>query len=316
MFTAKANDPGALAKALSSIPRRRGGETCLLVCPTPPALWMLLQVEGWRHRFDRIVAWVIDSYWLEWMPWLVRRRGPIDAFFVTNREEVELWARKTRRPCHWLPWGTDALGLGSRGRDRPIDLIRVGRQPPQWDRDTATAEACSQLGLTFEGRPPGLEDPTDNMRMLMGRFGRAKFSLCFSNRVNPTNYTHPSREYVTARWLDALAAGSTPTGVHPRSETARALLRPGGVLELGSTERDLGLGAVAEAARTWDPEVAERNNQWALQHLDWRLRFEAIARVLGTQFPALDRELAQLRGAVDGRRQGLAAEPSGTDPIP
>ncbi|MGA8890116.1 MAG: hypothetical protein WB493_01015 [Anaeromyxobacteraceae bacterium] len=292
-------------KLAAGIPRRRGSETCLLICPTPGALWALTGVDGWRRNFGTVAAWVIDSFWIDRIPWLVRRSGPIDTFFVTNMEEIEPWEAATRRPCHWLPWGTDALGLGSAASDRPVDVLRVGRQPPAWDDDGETGEACRSAGITFEGRPPAGGDPAQNMRMLTGRLAQAKFTLAFSNRVNPRAYTHPTREYVTARWVDGLASGATIAGVHPDTETVRNLLWPEGLLDLDPSDRGGGVARIAEAVRRWNPGVARWNNLLALERLDWRWRFERIATTLGGSYPALDSELGRLREAIAERRANL-----------
>lgn len=71
-----AADTSIASKLVGMRPRRRGGESCLLVCPTPSSLWSVLAIEDWHSRFDRVLAWVIDSFWVEWLPWLVRRGGP------------------------------------------------------------------------------------------------------------------------------------------------------------------------------------------------------------------------------------------------
>ena len=297
-----AADMSIASKLVGMRPRRRGGESCLLVCPTPSSLWSVLAIEDWHGRFDRVLAWVIDSFWVEWLPWLVRRGGPVDEFFVTNLEEVEVWKRKTRRPCHWLPWGSDVLGMGSHGHDRPVDLFRVGREPSAWERDEETREACRKAGLTFAGRPPIASDPTENERLLMQHFGSAKFALSFSNRVNPTRATHPTREYVTARWVDALASGASVAGVHPRTETVKELLWPEGLLEIDPVDRDAGVAVLAEAVRRWNPLTAERNHLLALERLDWRWRFERLASALGGSFPVLDSEMVRLRRAIEARR--------------
>jgi hypothetical protein len=300
--------PGIARKLASAIPRRRGEESCLLICPNPSALWSLLSVEGWRSRFDGVFAWVIDSFWVEWLPWMVRNGGPIDAFFVTNKEELDVWEARTKRPCHWLPWGTDALDLGAPGADRPVDLLRVGRQPAAWNGDDETREACRRAGLAFEGRPPGSDDASDNERMLMRRFATTKFTLSFSNSVNPTNYTHPTREYVTARWVDALASGACVAGVHPRTETVRDLLWPEGLLEIDAVDRDAGIAMLVEAARRWEPRTAQRNHLLALERLDWRWRFEKLASAMGGSFPVLEAELARLRRTIQ-ERGGPAVSP-------
>lgn len=297
--------PSPIRKLSSALPRRRGSESCLIICPNPSALWSLLAVDGWRRRFDVVAAWVIDSFWVEWLPWMVRNGGPIDSFFVTNEEELEIWEARTRRPCHWLPWGTDALDLGFLDAERDVDLLRVGRQPPAWTVDEETGLACRKAGLSFAGRPPGSDDPTENERMLMRRFGGARFTLAFSNRVNPTNYTHPTREYVTARWVDALASGASVAGVHPKTETVRDLLWPEGLLEIDPGDRDAGIATLVEAARRWKPADADRNHLLALERLDWRWRLEKLATALGGTYPVLDAELERLRARIRERHARL-----------
>jgi len=52
-------------------------ETCLLVCASPTDLLGIYKIEGWRTRFKFLAAWVIDSFWLEWIPMSVRLANPI-----------------------------------------------------------------------------------------------------------------------------------------------------------------------------------------------------------------------------------------------
>jgi hypothetical protein len=290
--------PGLPARLASLRPRRRDGEPCLLVCAGPPQIETLLLVERWRQRFGPLVAWVIDSFWTGWIPWTTRIARHVDRYFVTNEEEVEEWRRRTRTPTACLPWGTDALRLGSAAPDRPVDLLRFGRQPPGWEDDGATAAACQARGLSFAGRPAGHEDATEGERMLMGSLARAKFTLSFTNRVSPSVQTHPTREYLTARWVDALAAGATVAGIPPRCRAASELLWPGALLDLGTTDRDEGLAGVAEAVRDWTPERARTNRRRALERLDWRWSLRAVADALGLAAAPLRADLERIREAL------------------
>ncbi|HEX7899892.1 MAG TPA: hypothetical protein VF950_19135 [Planctomycetota bacterium] len=296
----------ALRQLGALLPRGRGEDVCLLICPSPSALLALLRLPGWRRRFGRVVAWVFDSFWLDRIPRAFRKRRHVDHVFVAEREDRDAWEERMRVPVSWLPWGSDVLRLGSAGAERPFDLLRVGRQPPAWEDDAATASACARIGLRFHGRPEALEDATDNQRTLLGAFARAKFTLSFSNSVNPVIQTHPVRRYLTGRWTDALAAGATVAGVPPESEPARALLWPEALLDLGTTALDPGLASVKAAAEAWTPERARRNHQRALERLDWRWRFARVARTLGIDPPALRRELAELRrrAAVEELKTG------------
>jgi len=291
-----AREPSLLAK-LGALPgRRRGREPCLLLCAGPEDLASLLLVEGWR-RFSPVVAWVIDSFWTERIPALARHGRIVDRCFVTTEEDVPAWTRALAGRVEWLPWGTDALCLGSARAERPVDLLRTGGQPPGWDRDEVTEAACRDTGLRFQGRPAWRDDAEESQRWLLQHYGQARFSLAFSNLVSPSAYTHPTRDYLTARWTDALAAGAIVAGIAPVAPSVKALLWPGATLELGTVRRAEGLRLIGEAARCWRPEQAAHNARLSLQRLDWRWRLEILAGALGAAPPALLAELAALRAA-------------------
>jgi hypothetical protein len=145
------------------------------------------------------------------------------------------------------------------------------------------------------GRPKSFADPADNERGLMQTFGDTKFTLSFSNLVNPTNYTDNTLSYVTARWTDAIASGATVAGVSPESESARRLLWPEALLELDTVDREKGLDLISEAAQQWTAARAAHNWRLALERLDWRWRFERIRQVLAFPAPKLEAELTELR---------------------
>ena len=128
-------------------------EDCLLICASPTDLLRFVELDSWRKRFRFVAAWVIDSFWLERLPKSLRLSMPFDHLFVTRGEDIDDWHRAVGVRPTWLPWGADVLGLGSRVADRPWDLLRVGRQPPQWEDDDATAAAAAELSLRFHPRP-------------------------------------------------------------------------------------------------------------------------------------------------------------------
>lgn len=293
----------SLAQRLSLLkPRRRGREACLLILPSPATLYECSALDGWQGRFGHVGAWIIDSFWHGWIPRLARLSGAIDHYFVTNPEDVAAWRRRTGRPTSVLEWGTDALHLGSEQPQREVDLQRVGRQPPQWDDDAASLTDAAALGVRFAGRPPMFDDPRENQAALMSAFSRAKFTLSFSNTVDRYGYTHSRREYITARWADALGAGAVVAGIPPRCEVVQGLLWSGALLRFRSAERKEGLHAVREALASWTPATAARNHRLALLRLDWRWRIARVAAHFDVTAPLLDAELASVRArasAVD-----------------
>jgi hypothetical protein len=289
-----------LLAVLSGRRRVRGGERCLLVCASPSDLNRVLDIERWRSRFEVLGAWVIDSFGVEIIPRTIRRARPFDHLFVTGAEDVERWSELTRTPTTCLPWGSDVLRLGSANGRRELDLLRVGRQPPAWDDDAATARAAAAVGISFHPRPDGQGlSPFENQRLLMQKYSNAKFALAFSNIANPTPFTHPHRQYLTGRWVDALASGAVVAGVCPREPSIERTLWPSATLELTGVDLGRGLREIAAALPTWHAGIATENHAWSLRRLDWRWRFEALALRFGEVPARLRRELAALRLAVE-----------------
>jgi hypothetical protein len=294
--------PSRITQAMSILNRRdqnSGDELCLMVCPGPGDLLKILQVGEWRSRFKFIAAWVIDSFWTSHISAVVKLANPFDQLLVTSIEDVALWKSITGVPTSWLPWGADVLGCGRMTAEREWDITRVGRQPPGWADDPETAKAAHSLGIKFRGRPGSQGLTTvENHRLLADVYGASKYILAFSNSVNPEKYTHPTRQYLTGRWVDSLACGATVAGIRPRSDTADELLWPGATLEFPNTHRHAGLEILAAALESWNPGIATNHYLMALQKLDWRWRFNTLAGLFRINPGVLANELVLLRKQI------------------
>ena len=176
--------------------------------------------------------------------------------------------------------------------------LRVGRQPPEWEDDVQTQRAAEARGIQFLGRPADTGmSRLQNHRFLMDVYGNTKYLLAFFDSVNPESYTHPTRQYVTGRWVDSLSCGATVAGIRPRSETADELLWPGATLEFPSVHRDEGMAALSAALQCWTPAIAEQNHYMALQKLDWRWRFHALGNAASHQ----PRDAGKRTGSSEGK---------------
>jgi hypothetical protein len=132
----------------------------------------------------------------------------------------------------------------------------------------------------------------------MDNLGDAKFALAFSNRVSPSVQTHPTREYITGRWTDALAAGATVAGIPPRCDSITSLLWPEALLDIETVSRGDGLEKIATASRAWMPSRARINYLRSLERLDWRWRFEKLAKAMNICPAPLSTELGRLGKAI------------------
>ncbi|MDP5308347.1 hypothetical protein [Paracoccus spongiarum] len=288
--------PGKVRKLWGMRPRGRGREDAglLALLYGPSDITKLRQSGAFRGDYRFVVGWIIDSFWEDRNVRGIEFQG-IDHLFIIREEERAYYRRATGRPVTALNWGADVLGQGTDRADRPVDLLRLGRQPQDWDDDDRTAAAAAEFGLRFAGRPPYHADLAQNLRAIMASYGTAKFLTAHTNLVSAEPNTHPTKEYITARWTDALAAGCSIAGVQPgRDSTYRNLFWPGATLEFDRVDLRHNLAAIAEAVAAWTPEQARQNHRMALRRLDWRHGLRKIADAMSVEAPALDADLAEI----------------------
>lgn len=287
-----------IGKLIAALLKRRvvdEGEDLLLICPSAPEMSLLLQIPNFRSRFKFISAWVIDSFWIDRIPKFVKSSNYFDHIFVTTEEDVTDWEGLTNTPVTWLPWGSDVLNLGGSMSIRDCDLLRVGRQPPEWDSDELTHKTCTENGIVFRGRPDIHHDPSMNQKALMSKYMQTKMLLAFSNLANPANYTHPSRSYLTGRWVDALACGAVVAGISPNEPSINRLLWEGATLDFGTIKLNDGIEVIKKALSNWSPSQAEHNYRKSLERLDWRWRFVEITNVFKITPKLLFKEITLLK---------------------
>lgn len=287
-------------KLAGQLPRRRARRRALLVLASNPAqLAYMARWDHWLPGYAATAAWVIDSFWTDRISRMARHRSHLDHIFVTDRDLQEEWESVTGATIHWAPWGTDTLAVSGVPRERPVDLVRIGRQPMAWDDDERTRTIALRHGLSFAGRPPFHSDPRRNQDEVRSALRSAKFVLAFSNLVSPAEYTHPTREYLTGRWTDALGAGTAVVGAAPASSTYT--LWPEATVELDALDLEKGLEQLRSAVDSWDPSSPSAQHERARAVLDWRWRIQDIASALELSgLDDLDQELDSLAG-VGGR---------------
>lgn len=284
---------------------RKGGQGALFIARSPNEALRFLGLQQFRKPHAFRALWIIDSFRVEDLP-SAKLMSQFDVVAYTQAFDRARYESLAGDKALLLPWGTDALGLGSYSPDREFDILRLGRQPAAWDDDSATNAACSLRGLRFHGRPPATEFSQMQRSLMHDWYGRSKFIIAHSNLVAPAPYTHATREYITARWTDALAAGATVAGVQPKSDLA-LIDWPGATLSFDEIELERNLEQLAEAVASWTPRMALVNHVAALERLDWRLRLKTLCDRLEITAPALEEELAELKGKASALRSEVTS---------
>jgi hypothetical protein len=285
--------------ARAMIPARSSGEDVVIYLIFHPR--HIKTVVG-DPSFDQPAAlrvlWIVDSFWTEDAPLRLLRNFDRVIYMQSGDAAFYEAASSGRALC--APWGADVLDLGGAGSARDTDLLRIGRQPPEWDDDATTASAAAAIGLRFRGRPP----MDTSYGMLMGFYRETRFVIAFSNLAAPAPHTHPTKAYFTGRWTDALANGASVAGIHPLDDRGVAdLLWDGALLPLGRIDLNENLADIARVARQWTPETARHNHLMALERLDWRWRLRDVAAWLGLSFPALEAEVERLGERIERQRR-------------
>ena len=316
LFVKPTAPPGPLVKLWSLRPwarAPRSGPFALVISAGPPHLIGHLSDPEMRSRYKRLIGWCIDPFWTTVIPRTVRKSRMFEHLFITSAEDVPEWRRQVGDRVSWLPWGTDTLACNGAEATRAWDVIRVGRQPPEWDDDATNSRECAAHDLTYHPRPATFLGWQANQRVLRDLYSSGKYLLAFSNSAHRTVYTHPTRQYITARWTDSLACGLVVAGIPPHEPSIDALLWPTALLPFDSTDRREGLERLVAARATWAPRVAAENRLRAMERLDWRWRLRAIVERAGIRSAPLDDEEALLKSQIadDAQRYGFAPGPTG-----
>lgn len=289
-----------LTKVLGALPRLSAkNRIAIVIACDPGQLNAIAQARYAFRRYSAVYGWVIDSFWDDRIPRIAKSSSTYTKIFVTDPDDVQDWREKGVNNVELLTWGTDVWSnFDARiaaASAKSTDLVRVGRQPVAWDDDTNTASLAEKHSLVFEGRPGFGNSVDSSVQLLHEAFARAKSVLAFSVRVSPAPYTHPTKDYVTARWLDALAWGCLVVGQKPQSAGADLLLWDGATADINPDDADLGINEVSLALQGYSEDTAERHVRLALEKLDWRHRFKELFSAIGYSSKKLDAELALMQ---------------------
>ncbi|MEM6857730.1 MAG: hypothetical protein AAF559_07650 [Pseudomonadota bacterium] len=284
-------------------PSRNGkGPGSIYLVKSPGEIRSLAGLPDFFHFKEFRALWIVDSFWTDRAP-SSRFMRHFDLVIYMQKNEASFYEHLAPNRTLYLPWGADVLDLGSKSADRPIDVLRVGRQPAVWDDDNRNGTVCAAAGLKFSGRPPlfgtSASDTSTAHQSLCEYYAKAKFVVAHSNLVSPAAYTHPEKEYLTGRWTDALAAGAVVAGIHPYGDgSSEDLLWKGATLDFNQIDLKCNVEALVRATHEWNPNMASANHLQALIRLDWRWRLRSLADELSIRTPVLDGEIERLKARI------------------
>jgi hypothetical protein len=274
-----------------------GGDVLFVVARGPEDLAMVRAIADVRRKFQRIHAFVTDTYF---KAGFYAETALFDSITVTAHEDVAYPSQKFGIPVHQLYQGTDALQWAPRQSfAREIDVMSFGRTPPSYQSALTTAFHTMDSPHLYLHSPLGnLSGPTVQVEraMLFKLLQRTHISLAFHLLIEPQG-TRPRSMMVTSRWLESLLSGCVVAGRRPVSRMADDMLNwEGCTRELSSVPQEAVQELRGFLLDKADMQEQRRVNVYnTLQRHDWRQRILTLCAFNGWDAPArLQDELQQL----------------------
>jgi Glycosyl transferases group 1 len=265
-----------------------GGDVLFVVARGPEDLAMVKAISDVRRKFQRIHAFVTDTYFHSGF---YAETALFDSITVTAHEDVAYPSQKFGIKVHQLYQGTDALQWAPRQTFvREIDVMSFGRTPPSYQSALTKAFHKMDSPHLYLHSPLGnLSGPTVQVEraMLFKLLHRTRISLAFHLLIEPQG-GRPRSMMVTSRWLESLLCGCVVAGCRPVSRMADEMLAwEGSTLELSASPEE----AVHELQALLDDEDRMQqqrrvNTYNTLQRHDWRHRILALCTLNGWDIPA------------------------------
>jgi len=274
-----------------------GGDVLFVVARGPEDLSMVRSISNVRHKFQKIHAFVTDSYF---QSGFYGETELFDSITVTAHEDVEFPAHRFGIRVHHLHQGTDALQWVPRQEfKREIDIMSFGRTPASYQSAFTNIFHKMDSRYLYLHSPLGnLSGPTVQMErgMLFKLLHRTRISLAFHLLIEPQG-NRPRSMMVTSRWLESLLSGCIVAGKRPVSRMADEMLDwTGSTVELSDCATDA-VDQLHDLLREEDTlHLQRRANIFnTVTRHDWRQRVLQLCDMHAWPIPqSLTSELEQL----------------------
>ena len=276
-------------------PRPAGNLVRLYMANRPSELSAAIADPDFDKPAKYRIAWIFESFWTDDIPKLCL--SAFDLIILTQSCDVPTYRDAGARDILVLPWGSDVLRLGAGNGHRPVDVIGLGDQPKSLLPEAEFKKEAEELGVRYANAPSA--DLT--VSQYFGTLSGAKYVTLFSNLVSQRGGAHPTKEYFTGLWANALASGASVIGIAPHSDRSFSdILWDGALIDVGSTDRGKFQSELRRAIANWSKDQPRRNYLRSLERLDWRWRIKTLCEHLATDTDALKSQLDEIQEFISG----------------
>ena len=285
----------AVAPRLGARKLVRDYELFFPVFNDPFELFALRTVPEWRSRC-RVAACFVCELWSGELPeYLLELLADFDHVFVGVQHPVADVARIVGKPCSYLPLGVDVLRFAPYPSSPPrsIDVCSIGRRSPVthaalmrlargrhifYYHDTVLASGRGRRQTTFR-----VADVEEHRVLLASVLQRSRYYI--ANRARANEPERDSRDEISSRFYEGIAAGAVLIGDPPRSaEFRRQFDWPDATVHLPFDAPDAGaLLARLDADPARVDGIRRENIRQAASRHDWLHRLQRVFEAAGLQ---------------------------------
>lgn len=252
-----------------------------VVARAPIDLSVIHAIPDTKKRFSKVVAFLIDGYFLEGYPGCT---SEYDQIFVTNLVGKKHVEENFDVKCSVVRQGFDCLRWSTTSADRSIDILGFGRLPPSYHQALIRRHHNEVSPYLYLHSPLGnISGPSvvKERAMLYKVLQRSKVALAFHMLIEPPP-NRPVAMFLTNRWFETLGTGCVVVGKRPTGEMADEILSwNNATFELPDSPEDA-CDYIAELIEDRDKLAATRelNVQNMRNKHDWRFRIVQILNAL------------------------------------
>ncbi len=248
-------------------------------------------VTDWRSQVGFAVCYIFEA-WASELPddYLMELLDPFDHVFVGLSHAVEPIARRSGKPCSYLPLAADVLRFAPHhpDQDRSIDVCNIGRRS---DVTHAAFQALvRERGIFYyydtAVTPRGsvgftVTSPADHRNLYANLLMRSRYFIANRAKISDPRVGHIHE--IPARFYEGIAAGTILVGEPPDTVPFREQFHwPSALVTMPfDHDRPLDTLAALEGDDGVRRTLSRTNVRQAAQHHDWLHRIERIFDVAG-----------------------------------
>lgn len=258
-------------------------------CQSIQDVLVLNSIKGWREKCRYAVCWLDELWAKDINSWSVQLQSlkDFDNIFLNFDGSINGVADIVRRPCHSLPYATDAIKLCPYPNDieRCVNVLNIGR------RSTVTHNALldlvkhKNLFYIYDTIQDLYMADYRNHRGLYTNFlKRSRYLIVNKAKFDLTGKSNPQEE-VGPRFYEGAAAGTIMLGVPPKCKAfTQNFDWSNAVIEIPFDCPDIA-NIITELNQKSDisDKIRKDNITNSLLRHDWIYRWERILETVGLE---------------------------------